>query len=132
MPQELFQRFGRKYIHNTNFRMPVILHPEDEQQWLDPELSEEDIATLMRPYPDKGMAGRTISPYFYVKRLMPPLSSFNHFPGNRIQGLVHWQFMFFQCRGNLPAHFVAGTVPGVNMDIVLGHVEGAISHHAKE
>jgi putative SOS response-associated peptidase YedK len=36
-------------IHN---RMPVILLPEDEDHWLDPDMSEpEEITSLLRPYP---------------------------------------------------------------------------------
>ena len=37
-------------IHN---RMPVILLPEDEDAWLDPDLTEvEPILTFLRPFPD--------------------------------------------------------------------------------
>jgi putative SOS response-associated peptidase YedK len=36
-------------IHN---RMPVILLREDEERWLDPDMTEpEEIASLLRPYP---------------------------------------------------------------------------------
>jgi putative SOS response-associated peptidase YedK len=36
-------------IHN---RMPVILLPEDEDHWLDPDMTEpEEIVILLRPYP---------------------------------------------------------------------------------
>jgi putative SOS response-associated peptidase YedK len=36
-------------IHN---RMPVILLPEDEDYWLDPDMTEpEEIVSLLRPYP---------------------------------------------------------------------------------
>jgi len=36
-------------IHN---RMPVILLPEDEEHWLDPDMTEtEEIVSLLRPYP---------------------------------------------------------------------------------
>jgi putative SOS response-associated peptidase YedK len=44
-------------IHN---RMPVILLPEDEDHWLDPDISEpEAIVRLLRPYPEDLMtAGR--------------------------------------------------------------------------
>ncbi len=36
-------------IHN---RMPVILLPEDEDHWLDPDMTEpEEIVSLLRPYP---------------------------------------------------------------------------------
>ena len=37
-------------IHN---RMPVILQPEDEDAWLDPDMTEvEAITSYLRPYPD--------------------------------------------------------------------------------
>jgi putative SOS response-associated peptidase YedK len=37
-------------IHN---RMPVILQPEDEDAWLNPDMTEiEEITTYLRPYPD--------------------------------------------------------------------------------
>jgi len=41
-------------------RMPVILLPEDEDHWLDPDMSEpEEITSLLRPYPsDLMMASR--------------------------------------------------------------------------
>jgi putative SOS response-associated peptidase YedK len=38
-------------IHN---RMPVILLPEDEEAWLDPDMIEvEAITSYLRPYPDE-------------------------------------------------------------------------------
>jgi putative SOS response-associated peptidase YedK len=38
-------------IHN---RMPVILMPEDEEEWLNPDLSEpEELARMLTPYPDE-------------------------------------------------------------------------------
>jgi putative SOS response-associated peptidase YedK len=38
-------------IHN---RMPVILLPEDEDAWLDPDMTEvEAITSYLRPYPDE-------------------------------------------------------------------------------
>lgn len=40
------------YIHNTNFRMPVLLHREDEEKWLFPELRDEKIQDLLKPYDD--------------------------------------------------------------------------------
>lgn len=61
-----------RYIHNTNFRMPVILHPEDEQRWLDPELSEKEIMRLLKPYPDKAMAGNIIDNDFIRKSPYDP------------------------------------------------------------
>lgn len=38
-------------IHN---HMPVILLPEDEDAWLDPDMTEVDaITSYLRPYPDE-------------------------------------------------------------------------------
>jgi len=43
-------------IHN---RMPVILLPEDEERWLDPDLSEpEQVVGLLKPYPAELMTAR--------------------------------------------------------------------------
>lgn len=56
-----------RYIHNTNFRMPVILHPENEQYWLDPSLTEGEIAELLKPYPDESMSARIIKNDFIRK-----------------------------------------------------------------
>lgn len=40
-------------------RMPVILRPEDEADWLNPDLSEpEEIVTYLRPYPDEWLEAR--------------------------------------------------------------------------
>lgn len=61
-----------RYIHNTNFRMPVILHPEDEKRWLDPELLEKEIMGLLKPYPDKAMAGNIIDNDFIRKSPYDP------------------------------------------------------------
>lgn len=54
-------------IHNTNFRMPVILHPEDEERWLDPALDEGQIAALLRPFPDAEMQAVAIRNDFIRK-----------------------------------------------------------------
>lgn len=56
-----------RYIHNTNFRMPVILHPEDEQRWLDPQLTVNEIAELLKPFPDEAMSGKIIRNDFIRK-----------------------------------------------------------------
>ena len=49
-------------IHNTKKRMPVILGQEDEDNWLDPGLSREEIEHLMEPYDDGGMVAYPVSP----------------------------------------------------------------------
>lgn len=70
-----------RYIHNTNFRMPVILRPEDEQRWLDPELSEKEISELLKPYPDKAMAGNIIDNDFIRKSPYDPSILSTAIPG---------------------------------------------------
>lgn len=48
-------------IHN---RMPVILHPEDYEMWLDPDFNEkEPLTTLLKPYPASGMEAYPVSRY---------------------------------------------------------------------
>lgn len=56
-----------RYIHNTNFRMPVILHPQDEQRWLDPDLREKEITGLLRPFPSEEMTSAAIRNDFIRK-----------------------------------------------------------------
>ena len=46
-------------VHN---RMPVILHPEDYELWLDPDFGEkEPLADLLRPYPANEMEAYPVS-----------------------------------------------------------------------
>lgn len=54
-------------IHNTNFRMPVILHRELEAQWLVPDLTEAQISELLRSYPSREMTGEAIQKDFLHK-----------------------------------------------------------------
>lgn len=58
------------YIHNISRRMPAILSPAEEERWLDPDLSDDEVADLLRPcasekldayligsaFPDKGFS----------------------------------------------------------------------------
>lgn len=55
-----------RYIHNTNFRMPIILSVADEERWLNPALTENQIKELMKPYPDERMIGEQL-PMDYFK-----------------------------------------------------------------
>jgi putative SOS response-associated peptidase YedK len=48
-------------IHNTKKRMPLILDPKTELDWLSPKLSKEDISSLMQPYDADMMAYHTVS-----------------------------------------------------------------------
>jgi putative SOS response-associated peptidase YedK len=46
-------------VHN---RMPVILHPEDYEMWLDPDFDErEPLTTLLRPFPAEAMEAYPVS-----------------------------------------------------------------------
>lgn len=42
-------------IHNTKKRMPLILHREDEQRWIDPALDKTGIKALLVQYPESQM-----------------------------------------------------------------------------
>lgn len=48
-------------IHNSKKRMPLILDPEKEFQWLSPVLSKENIQEFLRPFPEQGMKAHSIS-----------------------------------------------------------------------
>jgi putative SOS response-associated peptidase YedK len=47
-----------KDVHN---RMPCILSPEDEDTWLNPDSDEQQLLTLLSPFPDTAMKGWAIS-----------------------------------------------------------------------
>lgn len=49
-----------RYIDNANYRMPVILHAGDEERWLDPELTDLEIESLLKPYPNAAMLGEAV------------------------------------------------------------------------
>jgi putative SOS response-associated peptidase YedK len=64
-------------IHN---RMPVILHEDDEDPWLDPGLSIEDAESLLRPFPDEMLrmykvSTRVNSPRYNKEDLLRPVDS---------------------------------------------------------
>ena len=48
-----------KKVHN---RMPAILSPDDEKEWLNPDIDTEHALKLIRPYPDSEMEAFPISP----------------------------------------------------------------------
>lgn len=48
-------------IHNLKKRMPLILSPEDEMNWLEPELNIGSIKKLIKPFPETKMKAYTIS-----------------------------------------------------------------------
>jgi putative SOS response-associated peptidase YedK len=48
-------------IHNSKKRMPVILPREYEKDWLNPNLTKDDVLALCQPLDDRLMKGYTIS-----------------------------------------------------------------------
>lgn len=54
-------------IHNSKLRMPVILPREYEKDWLNPNLSEDDVKALCQPYSDKGFDAHPVSKLIYAK-----------------------------------------------------------------
>ena len=48
-------------IHNSKFRMPVILPREYEKDWLNPDLTKDDVLALCQPIDDSLMTAHTIS-----------------------------------------------------------------------
>lgn len=59
-------------IHNTNFRMPALLHREDEEKWLYPELKDSDIKSLLQPFDDSLMDAYIINNDFLKKKSDDP------------------------------------------------------------
>lgn len=55
------------YIHNTKHRMPAILSKEDEEKWLDPDLSKTEIASLLKPFDEDEMDAYIIKNDFIKK-----------------------------------------------------------------
>lgn len=52
------------FIHNTKKRMPVILPQEKEMEWLNPNLTKEDIRHLLIPFDTDAMDAYTIKSNF--------------------------------------------------------------------
>lgn len=48
-------------IEKVHDRMPVILTPNNEEQWLNPDISSEDAISLLEPYPANEMQKYQIS-----------------------------------------------------------------------
>lgn len=55
-------------IHNSKQRMPLILPPEHEQQWLDAELPRDRIEALMQPLGDGLLEAYPVSPLVSSRR----------------------------------------------------------------
>jgi len=47
-------------IHNTKKRMPLILQPQHEKNWLQAELSETEIKNMMNPYTEQDMEAEEV------------------------------------------------------------------------
>lgn len=60
------------YIHNTNYRMPVILPKEEEEKWLYPQLKESEISAMLKPYEDDLMDAYRIDNNFLNKNSHDP------------------------------------------------------------
>ncbi|HZX74279.1 MAG TPA: SOS response-associated peptidase family protein, partial [Cyclobacteriaceae bacterium] len=48
-------------IHNNKKRMPIIIEREYEKDWLNPNLTKEDVLALCRPFDEKKMEAYTVS-----------------------------------------------------------------------
>jgi len=48
-------------IHNKKKRMPVILPKDVEMNWIDSDLSDDEIMMMLQPYPEQMMDAYTIS-----------------------------------------------------------------------
>jgi putative SOS response-associated peptidase YedK len=48
-------------IHNLKKRMPLILRPEDEDQWVDPDLKPAQITALIKTFDEAEMEAYTVS-----------------------------------------------------------------------
>ena len=56
------------YIHNTKHRMPAILSKENEEKWLNPNLTKQEIATFLHPYEADKMDAYVIENDFIKKK----------------------------------------------------------------
>jgi hypothetical protein len=48
-------------VHNSKKRMPVIIPRQYEQDWLNPNLTKDDVLALCQPFDTGSMEGYTIS-----------------------------------------------------------------------
>lgn len=55
------------YIHNTKHRIPAILSKEDEEKWLNPNLSKAEIESFLKPFPAEKMDAYRIKNDFIRK-----------------------------------------------------------------
>lgn len=62
----------KEFIHNSKHRMPAILSKEDEEKWLDPYLSKEEIESLLTPFEADRMDAYVIKNDFIKKAPSDP------------------------------------------------------------
>ncbi len=48
-------------IHTIKKRMPLIISPQEEKRWINPDLPTAQIIELMKPYPEEEMEAFTVS-----------------------------------------------------------------------
>lgn len=75
------------YIHNVKHRMPAILSPEDEERWLQPDLSKAEISSLLKPYDADLMDAYTIDNDFIKKAPTDPSII------NRVPDALHYNLL---------------------------------------
>jgi putative SOS response-associated peptidase YedK len=55
-------QLGRRSLRPVHDRMPVILHADDYELWLDADVRKVDLVKeLLRPYPAEEMVGYPVS-----------------------------------------------------------------------
>jgi putative SOS response-associated peptidase YedK len=57
-----------EYVHNNKKRMPVLIPKEFEKDWLNKNLSKEDVLALCRPFDRDGMKANTVSKLITTKQ----------------------------------------------------------------
>ena len=50
-------------IHNSKMRMPLILNRKDEKDWVNPELPDELVKKLIKPFDENKMRAYTVSQF---------------------------------------------------------------------
>jgi putative SOS response-associated peptidase YedK len=56
-----------EYVHNNKKRMPVIIPREYERDWLNKDLSKDDVLALCQPYTSESMRAHTVSKLITTK-----------------------------------------------------------------
>ncbi len=56
-----------EYVHNNKKRMPVFIQKEYEKDWLNKNLSKDDVLSLCQPFPGEAMKANSISKLITTK-----------------------------------------------------------------